>query len=464
MPGTHPHARRWSALAVILTAVFVTSLDFRIANVALPALRRDFHASPATLQWVIISYILIAATGFILTAKLADLYGRRRIFTLGIVTFTASSALCGFAPTAALLITGRIGQGAGAALMGPAAAITLAALFPTNDPHRARAFAWYGSIGTLAAVLGMALGGILIDANLFGLGWRTAFLVNLPIGAAAYLSRRLIPETHGHHPHDSTRTLDLTGAALLTAGLIALTLPLVQGPGLHWPLWCWLTLTASLLLLATFTHHQHRRTANGKAPLLNLDVFRQRGYPTGVLAVMIMYGTSGALGVVLVQYLQQHRHMTAAAAGAVFILINGGYWATNSAVARLLRRYGRTLPLTGAAIITGGFALLALAGPTGALWPILTGMTAIGIGQGFIDTPLYSAVLGSVAPHLDSAAAAVHATARESAGALSIALIGIVYYGAGYTASMITLAAASAALIALMLGHGRTLPHAYTAR
>ncbi|NUU22880.1 MAG: MFS transporter, partial [Streptomycetaceae bacterium] len=182
VPTAHGRARRF-ALPVLLAAVFMTTLDFFIVNAAAPATRQDLGTGPAAAQSVLVGYGLAYAVGLITAGRLGDLYGPRRIFTVGLALFTAASAVCGLAPSAAVLIGGRIAQGVAAALMGPQVLALIGVLYP--GAARARAFAWYGAAVGIAGTGGQALGGLLIAADPAGLGWRACFLVNVPLGIAA---------------------------------------------------------------------------------------------------------------------------------------------------------------------------------------------------------------------------------------------------------------------------------------
>ncbi|MEV6929010.1 MFS transporter [Dactylosporangium sp. NPDC051485] len=240
--GAAPRAPR-GVLPALLTVTFMTALDFFIVNVAMPAIQRDLRAGPSALQWVVAGFGLALATGLITGGRLGDIYGRRRVLAAGLTLFTVASVLCGVAPAAWALVAGRALQGVGAALIMPQTLAVLRTVVPAPAPAQPKAFARYGLTLGLGAVFGQVVGGVLIKADLFGLDWRLCFLINLPIGVAALAMLRTIPESRG-----TGSRLDLPGAALVTAALVALVLPLIQGRELGWPLWTWLCLGLAAVL------------------------------------------------------------------------------------------------------------------------------------------------------------------------------------------------------------------------
>ena len=211
------------ALPVLLAGTFITLLDFFIVNVALPNIQRSLHAGPSAIQFVVAGYGLALAAGLI-TGRLGDLYGRRRVYTIGLVLFTVASAACGLAPGAGFLVGARVVQGAAAALALPQILGIINASY--TGIRKAKAYTAYGMAIGFGAVFGQLIGGILIKADVAGLGWRSIFLINVPIGlAAALLAPRLIPESRA----PGGARIDLLGTVLVSAGLVAIVLPLVEG-------------------------------------------------------------------------------------------------------------------------------------------------------------------------------------------------------------------------------------------
>ena len=254
----------WPVFAVTVAAAFMVALDLSIVNVAFPSIRRSFpDVSTASLSWVLAAYSVVFGALLLGAGRIADRSGRRRIFLLGLLVFTVGSLLCGIAPSAWLLIGGRVVQAIGAALLMPA---SLALLLTATPPAaRAQAVAMWGGISALAVATGPSLGSLLIDAG----GWRWAFFVNLPIALAAGLSaRRLVPESIIGGPIP-----DLVGVAILSAAVASLALAITQGG--EWG-WSSARIVGLFLLAAVLAPLAIRRSARHKAPAIDLELFKSR--------------------------------------------------------------------------------------------------------------------------------------------------------------------------------------------
>ncbi|MBV8955279.1 MAG: MFS transporter [Solirubrobacterales bacterium] len=232
---TFPRAARWAALPVLLSGTFMVVLDFFIVNVALPSMQLDLHASDGALEWVAAGYALTSAVFLLTAGRLGDRIGRRRAFSLGLGLFTASSAACGAASGPEMLIVARLLQGVAGALLMTNVLSIIGVLYDGED--RTRAMTAYGLSLGLAAVGGQLIGGVLVQADIAGLGWRSCFLINVPIGVVALV---LAPRLIGESRMARVGGLDLAGSLLLTAGLTAILLPLVEGRQHGWPAWTWI--------------------------------------------------------------------------------------------------------------------------------------------------------------------------------------------------------------------------------
>ncbi|MGI8864648.1 MAG: MFS transporter [Solirubrobacteraceae bacterium] len=275
-------ASRWAPLPVILAGTFMVVLDFFIVNVALPSIQGSLHASAGALEWVAAGYGLTSAVFLITAGRIGDRYGRRRTFAAGLALFTLSSGVCGVAGTSEALIAARLVQGVAGALLMPNVLSLIGVLYTGSD--RARALSAYGMVMGLAAVGGQLIGGALVQLNIAGLGWRSCFLINLPIGALALaLSPVVISESRA--PRSSG--IDLVGTGLVTSGLTAIVLPLIEGRQHNWPTWTWLSLAAAPVILAAFIAHQRWLTRRGVSPLLELSLFRERAFSAGLLAQLV---------------------------------------------------------------------------------------------------------------------------------------------------------------------------------
>ncbi|WP_188307284.1 MFS transporter [Streptomyces sp. CBMA123] len=444
-------------LPVVLTATFMTALDTFVVNVAVPSVQADLGAGPAVVQWVMAGFGLALAVGLVTAGRLGDRYGRRRVFALGLALFTLASAGCGLAPTAATLVGARVAQGLAAALMGPQVLAILRTAF--EGAAQARAFARYGLTMGIGAVFGQLIGGLLIRADLFGLGWRSCFLINLPIGLAALAAvRRCLPESRA----PQRPGLDPVGVLLATVALTALVLPLIQGPSLGWPLWTVLCLAAAAVLLVGFAVHQHRTTATG-TPLVDTRLFRGRAFATGLLAQLAFWLGQASFFLVLALHLQLGRGLDALGAGLVFTAIGLGYLLTSNATHRVTAHLGEPRTITvGGLLMAAGLGLLALTAygaADGSVWWLAPGLFVDGLGMGLVIAPVTSVALAAVEPRLAGAAAGAVATVQQVGGAVGIALIGLVYYGAGDpTAAFGRSVAVLAVLELVLVGLVRLLP------
>src|SRR5689334_17427745 len=223
LPRTISISQKWAALAVLMAGTFMIVLDFFIVNVALPTMQSELQASSSAIEWVVAGYGLTFATCLITAGRIGDRIGRRRAFTIGLALFTIASVACGLAPSPALLIAARLVQGLAAALISPNVLAIISVAY--QGPERVRAITVYGMVLGFGAAGAQLIGGALIQADVAGLGWRSVFLINVPIGLAAFLlTPRQLPESR-----TAGGRLDLLGTALVTGSLTALLLPLVEG-------------------------------------------------------------------------------------------------------------------------------------------------------------------------------------------------------------------------------------------
>ncbi|GLX07934.1 MFS transporter [Microbispora sp. NBRC 16548] len=412
-------ARAWT-LPTVLTGVFVAILDFFIVNVAIPTTQRDLHAGPAAIEWVVAGYALAYGSGLVLGGRLGDVFGRRRMFALGLALFTLASVACGLAPDAGSLVAARVVQGAAAAVLAPQVLAIIRTAY--SGAAQARAVNAYALTMGLAAVFGQLAGGLLIQADLFGLGWRACFLINLPIGAAALAATwRVIPESRAA----GAVRLDLGGAALVTLALAATLLPLIEGREQGWPVWTWVSFALAVALLLAYARRRH------DSPLIDLALFRERAVTAGLLTNLAFSMGMAAYFLIFAMYSQEGRGLDALHAGLVFTPIGAGYLAASLLAPRLAARFGRQIIAIGGLTRAVSLAVLlvAVAGnaPIGWLVPVLA---VDGAGMGLVLSPIMGTVLSRVAPHHAGGAAGALTTAQQIGGALGVGIIGIVFYSA----------------------------------
>ena len=313
-------SHRFVPLAVLLAGTFMVVLDFFIVNVALPSIQGRLHANAGSTEWVVAGYGLALAAFLITAGRLGDAFGRRRLFICGLALFTAASAACGAAPDPTLLILARIVQGVGAALLSPSVLSIIGVLYAGEE--RTRALTIYGLVLGLAAVGGQLIGGVLIHLDIAGLGWRSCFLINLPIGGAAIaVTPLLVPESRA----ERRVGIDPLGTLLSTSALVALILPLVEGRQHGWPLWSWVCLAAAPVLAGLLLTQQRSRLRRGGAALLDPSILRERAFSAGLGLQVLFWAGQASFFLILALYLQEGRHLSALSAGAVFTIAAAAY-------------------------------------------------------------------------------------------------------------------------------------------
>jgi len=423
--------RRWLAFGVMVTAQFMFIVDAFIANVAIPSIRTSLHATPAQLEAVLAVYQLGYAILLITGGRLGDLFGRRRVFLLGLVAFTATSAGCGLAGSAAALIAWRFTQGLSAAMMVPQVLASVQALFAGAE--RDRALSIFGLVMGTGGAAGLLVGGALTSADIAGLGWRSAFLINVPVGlTAALLGWRWIP----HPSADAAKVhLDTAGVAWMAVSVAAVLVPLLFGRELHWPVWTLALLAVGVLGMATFQQLEARVDRAGGTPLLPPTLLQHRAFMTGLTASALHYIGMMAFFLVLTLYLQNGRQLSAVRMGVAILPLAITFLITSRVANALVRRHGIRALLAGLGLMALG--LLTLLSGFGTAWahPATPSMARIGIavalygaGQGLVVVPLIGLVLTGVARTQAGAAAGLLITAQQLAGALGVACIGGLYF------------------------------------
>jgi len=419
------HPKRWLILALILAVECMDLLDGTIVNVAAPSIRADLNASLSALQWIAGGYALTFAIGLVTGGRLGDIFGRRRLFLLGLAGFTAASALCGAAPSSEALIALRLVQGAFAAIMIPQGFGILRQVFPPDEIQKA--FGLFGPVIGLSAVLGPIAGGALTDGDLFGLGWRAIFLVNVPIGIAALIgSARLLPESKA----EDRPSLDLMGAALITLAMGLLVYPLIQGREAGWPAWTFVSMAASAVALAAFVLHERRRESHGVSPLVTMSLFHKRAFSAGLATALVFF--AGMIGLMLTfsLYLQLGQGFSAIHTGLTLIP-----WSLGTAIgaglgAGLLGpRFGRpTLHAGLAVMLVGVLGLLLTTNDGASSWAFVGPELIAGVGMGAMLAPLFDFVLAGVDDDEVGSASGVLNAMQQLGGALGIAVIGTVFF------------------------------------
>lgn len=409
-------AGRWVLLATVLGSG-VAFLDGTIVNVALPTIGRELSADFSALQWVLDGYLLTLGALVLVGGALGDLYGRRRVFVLGLVSFGIASIGCGLAPTAGVLIAARTVQGAAAALLVPGSLAILASAYVEED--RGRAIGAWSGLGGIAGALGPFLGGYLVDA----VSWRWAFLINVPlIAVAVAVAVRHVPESRdpAYEGMSNLERLDLPGAVTAVVGLGLCVYPLIEARQLGATTMTVL-IVAGLAFLGAFVLVESRR----RHPMLPLSLFRSRAFTIANLVTFVVYGAlGGALFLVAIQ-LQTSLHYSALEAGAAMIPITVLLLAFSARVGGLMSRTGaRPLLTAGPLLAAAGLALMVRIAPGATyLTGVLPGVLVFGLGMTLVVAPITSTALGAVEPSRSGVASGVNNAVARVAGLLAIALL-----------------------------------------
>lgn len=428
-PTTEPYRWRWLILVVMLVAEVMDLLDASIVNVAGPSLEESLGASSVGLQWVIGGYALTLGAGLVLGGRLGDRYGRRRMFLIGLAGFTLSSLLCALSPNIELLIAFRLLQGTAGAMLLPQGLGLLRENF--SGPELTKVFAIFGPVLGLGGIIGPVLGGFLIEGDFFGLGWRSVFLVNLPIGLAALvIATKFVPRKQG----DRTVRVDMIGASLVVASCALLVLPLNQGQEDGWPLWTWLCMAASVIGFGLFALHQRRSAAAGREPLVTTGLLRKPAFTVGLGGIALFFGGLIGTQLVLTLFLQIGQHFSAGDAGlgnlplAVGTAIGGAVSGAVLAdkIGRMVLQIGPLIQLAGAALLW--FELNGLSTDSFSIWDIAPGVVVAGIGAGMVIAALFSFILAAVDDEEIGSASGVLSAVQAIGGSIGVAIFGSVFF------------------------------------
>jgi EmrB/QacA subfamily drug resistance transporter len=408
-------------VVVCCSAIFMTTLDGTILNVALPALQRDLHASGPALQWMVDSYVLVRASSLFICGALSDHFGRRRIFRFGVLLFTLGSLICSLADNSGQLILFRSIQGAGSALMTPASLAILTSTI-TGKAERARAIGtWSGTTGVSMAA-GPVLGGLLVVA----FGWRSVFWVNVPIGVACLIATYFIAENRASEP----RPLDLAGQVMIAGAVGTLTYSLIAGPDDGWGA---TTIIALLVVSAICWGSFGTVERRIRHPFLSPSYFRAPALSGAVVIASVAFLAMGAFLFFNTLYLQEIRGLSPAFAGlltapATTMSVVFSPWS-----ARRIGVSGPRLPATLACgLVAVGMAILAIEMPLSVpVWLLIPGYLLLGAGYGMVNPPATYSAVSALPADQAGVAAAITSTARQVGANLGVALIGAIVFSSG---------------------------------
>ncbi len=422
-PDAEPYRMRWVVAAVVLAANVMDLLDATIINVAAPSIHRDLGGGATTIQWLSAGYTLAFAVLLIAAARLGDILGRRRLFLVGSAGFTLFSAACALAPGIGVLIVFRALQGAFGALMIPQGFGLMKQVF-TDEAEMSKVMGWFGPATGGPMLAAPILAGALIDANVWGIGWRLVFLINVPIGLVTLLlAIRSLPRG-ATHPDVK---LDIAGVWLIGLALVAIIFPLIQGRTDGWPAWCFGLLAAGVVLLVAFVRHVRR----SKDPLIVPSLFTNRTYLSGTAVVLSLFGAFGGLLLCVSLYGQLGEGWSPIHAGLTLTPMVVGMIVGMVVSSALVTRLGRHLLHIGIALIAVGTATLAVV-LTGAhaasSWDLVPGLFFIGAGVGASIGQLFQFILTSVNMDEVGSASGMMEAVQQLSTALGVAVLGTIFF------------------------------------
>lgn len=410
--------RRLLALLVLTLGSGMAVLDGTVVTLALPRITADFGGGLAAQQWIVSGYMLSLASLVLIGGSLGNIYGRKKIYLIGVAGFGLTSLACALAPSLPVLIGARIVQGVFAALMTPGALALITATFPKKE--QVVAIGHWTSWSSIAVLLAPLIGGgILAVAS-----WRWIFLINIPLALLCFaVGSRVLEESKD----DTKKQLDYRGAFLIWFGLAALTLGLIEGPAAQWPIWSLMALGIGLASLGMFILWERR----APAPMVPLSLFRSRNFSGANLATLLLYGALGGYSFALTLYLQNVMHVSALEAGLVMLPSSVLMLLFAGRVGRLASQYGARIFMTLGPILSGvGIALLYPLAPGASLWlHVLPATTLFGIGFVLTVTPLTATVMASAAARFAGVESGINNAVARTASLIVVAVLGIA--GAG---------------------------------
>jgi EmrB/QacA subfamily drug resistance transporter len=428
--GSSADGHGWRPVAIVLVGAFMALLDTTIVNVALPSIRTGLHASPASLEWIVSGYALAYGLALVPGGRAGDRFGHKRLFLLGLTIFTLASVACGVSQQQGEIVAARIVQGVGAGLFFPAISATIQHSF--TGPARSKAFGVLGAVIGVSTAAGPLLGGLIIAAAGSSDGWRWVFLVNLFIGAVA------IPLAAWRLPAGESRTrrgFDPAGLTLLTAGLLLLLVPLVEGEQDGWPAWTWSCLGGCVVVFAALGWWELRagRPGAGRDPLLKPALLRQASFSAGTIFAVAFFGGFSTVFFTLSILWQEGLAHSALITGLVIAPYSAGTLCAAANSDKLSARLGRRVLTLGCSLLAAGLVLVALVihltGPDVNGWALIGPLLLAGLGTGMTIAPNQDFVLATVPRREAGTAAGILGTAQRLGTAIGIAVIGTVLFG-----------------------------------
>jgi EmrB/QacA subfamily drug resistance transporter len=421
----------WRALSVLLIGMFMSLLDATIVNVALPTIRTSLDASEATLSWIISGYALAFGLALIPAGRLGDRFGHKWVFFSGLALFTVASLACGLAQDGNQLIVARVVQGLAGGIYLPAVTAYIQLLFTGRT--RGKAFAIMGAVIGVSSAIGPLIGGLLIQVFGDTNGWRLVFVVNLPIGIVALIAAALLLPA-GSEFSGRSGGVDVLGLLLLSGGLVAILVPLIEGQDQGWPMWTYLSLFGGVALIALFGRWEVVVAKGGKNPLVPPHLFSHPAFTGGVILALVYFAAFVSIFFTISILWQAGLGHTALESGIVSVPFALGSIVGASQSSKLAARFGRPVLVIGLGMVAVGLIALWLVlrlGSPGDLtgWDLLGPLLVAGTGSGLFIAPNAQFIIATVDRQEAGAASGVIATMQRLGTAIGIAIIGSVFFG-----------------------------------
>ncbi|ROS27902.1 MFS transporter [Cellulomonas sp. PhB150] len=420
----------WNALIVLMAGMFMALLDTTIVNVALPTIQQSLDASEATLSWIISGYALAFGIALIPAGRIGDRIGHKWVFFAGLALFTLASLFCGLAQNSIQMILARVVQGLAGGMFVPAVTAFIQLLFP--GPVRGKAFAILGSVIGVSTALGPILGGLIIEAFGDENGWRLVFWVNIPIGIIALIAAaKLLPAGAEGGAREGS---DYVGLLLLSAGLVALLVPLIEGQDKGWPAWTFVTLAIGVLLIVAFAFWERREASADKNPLVPPHLFSHPAFTGGTILALVYFAAFTSIFFTISLLWQAGLMHTALESGVVGVPFALGSIVGASQSNRLSQRLGRTVLVVGTAMVAAGLIWVWLVLRTEdasslSNWDLAVPLAIAGIGNGLFIAPNAQFIVATVDRTEAGAASGVISVMQRVGSAIGIAVIGSILFG-----------------------------------
>lgn len=408
--------RKTSVLAICCLSLFIVGLDITAVNVALPTIKSDLHASISGLQWTVSAFTLVMASLLMFAGSIADRFGRKRTFIAGLSVFSLASVLCALAPSVEVLVAARVLQAVGGSMMNPVAMSIITNTF-TDPIERAKAVGVWGAVFGISMALGPIVGGTLVSS----IGWRSIFLINIPVGLAAIaLTLRFIPESRAPRP----RRFDPVGQVLMIVLLAAVTYGVIEAPNQGWtsPGSLAAFAASAAALLAVLTYEPRRED-----PLIDLRFFRSTPFSSAIVISIAAFAAFGGFLFLNTLYLQEVLGLSPLEAGLATVPMALMTVIVSPISGRMVGRDGPRLPL----VISGVSSVIACAmlteiGPETPLAWLIAAYVVFGIGFGFVNAPITNAAVSGMPRAQAGVASAIATTSRQFGQAIGVALVGAI--------------------------------------